>query len=296
MAPFTRRQFLLASTASAFAATAYQFRYVLSTCLYGQGRIEQILPEVRKTGASALDIWPKKWGAQREQIDEIGHDRFTALLNEHRVSVGVLSRYDLGPFGLGPELPVGRKFGAKAIICGARGPKGLSGDALKSAVRDFAEQMKPHVAAAAEAGLTIGIENHGASLTEHPDSLKWLIEFTPPTIGIALAPYHLEQNPALIASLIRDLGNRIVLFYAWQRGKGLGKDVSPQQVLEQLPGRGPMDFVPIVAALRQIQYAGWVAIFLHTVPGGLPIRESTAAVTAEIRRSRDYLHSSLKRS
>ena len=48
-----------------------------------------------------------------------------------------------------------RKLGSKSIICGARGPKGLSGDALKSAVRDFAEQMKPHVAAAAEAGITL---------------------------------------------------------------------------------------------------------------------------------------------
>ena len=273
---------------SQLAESGFRFRYVLSTCLYGNGRIEQILPEVRKTGAEFIDVWPKNFGGQREQMDEIGLEKTAALLKQRKVRIGALSRYDLGPFGLEPELKVARVFRCQTIVCGARGPRGLAGAELKAAVREFAESMKPHIAAASEAGVTIGIENHGSALIEHPDSLKWLVEFTPPGLGIALAPYHLDQDPVAIARLIRELGNRIVFFYAWQHGKGLSKELTSEQVLEQLPGRGPMDFRPIAGALKQVGYAGWVAVYMHTVPGGKPIRESTHLVTAEVERARKY--------
>ncbi len=62
----------------------------------------------------------------------------------------------------------------------------------------------------------------------------------------------------------------------------------------QLPGRGPLDFCPILAALRRINYQGWTEIFMHPVPRGVPIMEPTEAVTAEINRSRAYLARLLK--
>jgi sugar phosphate isomerase/epimerase len=34
----------------------------------------------------------------------------------------------------------------------------------------------------------------------------------------------------------------------------------------QLPGRGEMDFVPIVAALKKINYSGWTEVFMHPIP------------------------------
>jgi len=150
--------------------------------------------------------------------------------------------------------------------------------------------MKPHLEVAEETGVTIAIENHGNNLIDSPDSLKWLAELRPSKhLGIAFAPYHLPQEADLLGQLIRDLGDSIEMFYAWQHGMGCTKKLPKEQELLQMPGRGKLDFTPLIAALRDIQYTGWTEIFMHPVPRGIPILESTAEVTAEINRSRRYL-------
>ncbi|MBN1491658.1 MAG: sugar phosphate isomerase/epimerase, partial [Phycisphaerae bacterium] len=168
--------------------------------------------------------------------------------------------------------------------------KGLQGDALKAAVRTFVEQLKPHVAVAEELNVTIGIENHDNSLIESPDSMRWFAEFAASKhVGIALAPYHLPQDPEVIGKLIEALGPKLVQFYAWQHGKGCREKLPKAEELLQMPGRGSMDFTPIVAALKRIRYTGWTEIFMHPVPRGVPILETPAEVTAEINRARTYL-------
>ena len=56
-----------------------------------------------------------------------------------------------------------------------------------------------------------------------------------------------------------------------------------------MPGRGKLNFVPILAALKKIGYQGLTEIFMHTTPRGISILESTVAVTQEINRARGYL-------
>ncbi|MDA1314226.1 MAG: sugar phosphate isomerase/epimerase [Acidobacteria bacterium] len=259
--------------------------------MYGTMDLGVILPEVTKIGAEFIDVWPRVHGNQREQIEKMGHAAFAAMLDRYGAKLGVLTHYDLGPFALQDEMLVARKFGAELLICGGQGPKDLVGSELKAAVKQFAEQMKPHIAAAEEAGVTIGIENHGNNLIDSPDSVKWLAEFvTSPNLGIALAPYHLEQDPAVIANLVRDLGDRMVMFYAWQHGKGSGKLPKEDELL-QMPGRGPLDFGPIVKALRETHYKGFVSIFMHPYPRGVAIQPTAGDVTSEINRARRYLES-----
>lgn len=62
---------------------SFRLRFVLASAMYGYGDLESILPEVKKTGANAIDIWPKVHGNQREQIEAMGEARFKSLLNEH---------------------------------------------------------------------------------------------------------------------------------------------------------------------------------------------------------------------
>ena len=157
-------------------------------------------------------------GNQREQIEEMGHEKFTAMLKRHRTDLGCITRYDLGPFGLQKEMAFAKKFGAKVMVCGGRGKRGLKGTELKAEVKKFTELLKPHLAAAEAAGVTIAIENHSSNLINTPDSLKWLAELAPSKhLGIALAPYHLERrgvDAAGHAALIKALGNRIVGAFA----------------------------------------------------------------------------------
>ena len=266
------------------------FNYILGSCMYGYTPVEEVVPEVEKVGASAIDIWPKVHGSQREDLDRLGEKKFAQLLREHDVQLGCITQYKLGPFGLQDELRLAQRLGCQLIVTGAKGPKGLSGDELKAGIRKFIEQMQPHLAVAEETGVTIAIENHGNNLIDTPDSIRWLLELCPSKhLGLAMAPYHLPQDADALVSLIRDAGERMKMFYAWQHGLGCMEKLPKEQELLQLPGRGELDFGPLVQALKETNYQGWTEIFMHPVPRGVPILETTSAVTTEINRAREYL-------
>jgi len=300
----TRRTFCRVAAAASAAvimcpglaepAQPFRLRYVLGSSMYGKTKLAEIVPEVRKTGAEHIDLWPVPHGDQREQMDAMGVDRLTELLATHQVRLGMTTRYDLGPLGLADELRLLGKLGGQLLVTGSVGPKDVSGAEAKAAVAKFVEQMKPQVAVAEECGVTIGIENHARALISTPDSIRYLAEMSPsPRLGIALAPYHLPQDEGQLARMIEDLGPKLVLFYAWQHGQGCMKKMPKAEELEQMPGRGKLDFRPILAALKKIAYAGWTEIFMHPTPRGIPILDTTAEVTAEIVRARKYLEGCL---
>ncbi len=298
-----RRQFLTASATSCFLAAAchhqpqkkLQFKYLLASSMYGKLPLAVIVPQIALAGASALDVWPEVHGNQREQIDEMGVESFQALLERHHTRLGCLTQFPLGPFGLTEEIKFASQLACRTIVTGSRGPRGLKGQELKSAVARFVEQMKPHLETAASAGVTIAIENHSNSLIHSPDSIRWLVELrTSDKLAIALAPYHLPQDTAAISNLIRQIPGGIAVFYAWQYGEGCMTQLPKERELLQLPGRGELDFQPILQALADVDYQGWTEIFMHPFPRGIPIHPTADAVTAEINRSRDYLNHLLK--
>ena len=273
----------------------FALNYMLASCMYGYMYIGEILPEVTKCGATNLDLWPKKHGNQREQLTDLGETRFAELLQKHNVKLGCITQYALGPFGLTEEFQLAKRFGCELIVTGGEGPKGLAGVELKSTVREFVERLKPHLAAAEENNVTVAIENHANNLFESADSLRYLRDLSPSKhLKIGLAPYHLPQDAEQLATLIRDLGDSIAMFYAWQYGNGCMTRLPKEEELLQLPGRGPLDFAPLLKALRDIQYQGWTEIFMHPVPRGIPILETAEEVTSEINRSREYLAERLR--
>lgn len=268
----------------------FRFRFLVGSSLYGYAGLDQIVPQVRATGATAIDIWPKVHGNQREQLDEMGEAAFAELLARDDITLGCITQYKLGPFGLRDEMRLAQRFGCRSIVTGAVGPRDLSGAELKSAIVDFVEKLKPHLAVAEETGVTIAIENHAGNLIWSLDAIRWLADLRPSNhLAIALAPYHLDQDPELIAELIRSLGDRMDVFYAWQHGKG-SMTAQPKEAQRlQLPGRGDLDFAPIVRALRETDYQGWTEVFMHPYPRGTAVDEDLAIVTAEIKRGADHL-------
>ena len=67
--------------------------------MYGCTSLKDIVPEVAKTGASALDIWPKPHGDQREQLDAMGEEKFSELLQKYNVTLGCITQYQLDHSG-----------------------------------------------------------------------------------------------------------------------------------------------------------------------------------------------------
>lgn len=297
-----RRQFLQ-SLAVAAAATAlspaaraaqrepFRLRYILSSAMYGEMPLDVILPEVAKTGSEAIDIWCKVHGNQREQIDAMGDDAFAARLAKHRVKLGVSTRYPLGPTGLQAEMRWMKKFGGGIIVTGSKGPREPQGEAAKAGVREFLELMKPHVAAAEENGVVIAIENHDKQLLYHPDSLRYFAELNRSRhLGVAFAPHHLHAWTDQIPALLRDLGaDQIPFMYFQEHSDGIRQKVAKEIELQQLPGFGRLDYRPIVQALRDIRYRGYVEIFMHPTPRGIPILPTVAEITGAINRSRAYV-------
>lgn len=300
----TRRDFLKYSAATAVtaslpfgaaeAAAGFKLDYILASSLYGQLPIKDILPEVAKVGATHIDIWPKSHGSQREELDAMGEEAFMALLAEHNVKLGMTTRYDLGPFKVKEELALAGRHGARIVITGSTGFKGDAAS-LKGAVKDFVEKLKPMAAAAEEAGVILGIENHSNALINAPDSLRYFAELaTSPGLGIAYAPYHLPSDAALQGQLIRDIGPKLCHFYAWEHGYGSHKPMPRAREMQQLPGFGQLDFVPLLQGLKDIDYAGWTSVFMHPTPRGIPIMPTIPESTSALNRSKDYLEDCLK--
>jgi len=302
-----RRRFLQTSTllslgacsaltdrAVAAAKPDFKLNYILASSLYGYATLADILPEVSKTGAQAIDLWPMKHGNQREQLDDMGEANFVELLKKHQVTLGCITQYPLGPFGLQNELRLAQRLGCQTIVTGAKGPIHLKGTELKMAVGDFIEQMKPHLAIAEETGVTIAIENHAKNLIDSPDSLRYLAELSPSRhLGIAFAPYHLPQDEALLAHLLRDVMPRVEVFYAWQHGNGCMQAMPKAEELLQMPGRGKLDFTPMLKVLKENNFQGWTEIFMHPFPRGIPILETNSGVTTEVNLARAYLETLL---
>ena len=293
-----RRHFLQSlaalTAAPAWAASSpWKLNYMLASAMYGNLSLTEILPEVKKTGATAIELWPKKHGTQREELDAMGYDKFADLLELHGVGFGGSTRYDLGPLKLTEEIKLVKKLGGTFIVTGGTGEYKVSPEQLRLNVTEFVEKMKPHAALAAENGVEIGIENHINNLIDTPDSLRWLADDIRdlPGIGIALAPYHLPQDPKLLSDLIRHIDQKMTLFYAWEHGLGCMKPMPKEEEIQQMPGRGKLDWKPLLQALKDVNFTGPTEIFMHPTPRGIPILPTAAETTAEIVRAKNHLDS-----
>jgi len=304
----TRRSFLAGCGAAAATAgagralpaaagqPAWKPRWILASALYGDFPLADVVPEVKKTGAGLIDLWPAPHGRQREEVDALGGDRVRELFTAHGVALGGIACYRVGAFNLAGELALARRLGGAGtvVVTTAAGKGGLQGEDLAAAVREFLDGLRPGIAAAEETGGVIAIENHSSSLLQTADGIRLFADaVTSDRVGIALAPHHLPQDADLIATLARDLGPRLKFVYAQQHGKGAKEKLPKEDELLQLPGRGPLDFGPLMRQLAAQRFAGPVEIFMHPVPRGVPILDTVAAITAEVNRARAHLEALL---
>lgn len=302
----TRRDFLrlaggasiavLGARAAQAPREAFRLRYVLSTNQYGTLPIQDIVPEVKQAGYEGLDVWAGRWGNQREQIDTMGHEKFAAILRQHGVKVSCYTCMDPGFIKCEPHLRAMVKFGGNQIVAGfpnVPDGKNLRGTALRAGIRGSLEKLKPIIGVAGELGVELAIENHLNGLLETPDGVRILAdEIKEKHVGISFAPFHLPQDAELLGKLVDDVAARILYYYAWQFGDGSG-DLAPSKQKRQLPGVGPLDFKPMLAALKRHRFAGYTSIFMHPTPRGSALASSVKDVTAELNKARAFLDKEL---
>lgn len=262
--------------------------------MYGDTALATVLEQCAKLKTQHLDVWPRRHGTQREQLDELGKAKVIQMLEKHEVEISSITRFDLGAFGLRDEFKVARSYEAGLVVTGAGGPKGLTGQESKRAIQAFAEKLKPELDIASAESVTLTLENHSNTLLCEPDSIRWLMESLEGyNYGIELAPYHLPQDPHLIASIIKELGDKLKIFCAWQYGNGCMKPMPKDEELAQMPGVGKLDFGPMVAAMREMRYQGYVMVFMHATPRGIPIMPTVDETTQQIQLAMHYLNRQL---
>lgn len=282
-------------------APDFHLKHLLATSLFGTEKLAVILPICKSLGISVIDLWPKIHGSQREELTEMGEDRFLSLLHQHNVKLGCITQFPLGPFGLQEEIKLCQRLNCHTIVTGSGGQAGLRADDQKQAIKKFFDSIQPHWDHARNHQVTIAIENHSKSLLDSPDSLRWFHEFHDQTsrgdksgLGIAFAPYHLPQESTLLAQLLKEVLPCTSLFYAWQHGKGCMQAQPKEDELLQLPGKGDLDFAPLLEVLRTNQYAGWTEIFMHPFPRGIPILADLNLAAEELQNARNYLETRLR--
>ena len=84
------------------------------------------------------------------------------------------------------------------------------------------------------------------------------------------------------------------MFYAWQHGMGCMKKLPKEQELLQMPGRGELDFRPLLRPCAISNTPGGPRSSCIPCRAGIPILDTTDAVTDEINRARDYLEKQLR--
>lgn len=274
-------------------------QYVLSSAMYGDLPLATVLPEVARTGSVGIDIWRKRHATHREQITEMGDEAFQDLLQKNNTQLSISTCYPLGPFKQDDEMRWVKANEGFMTVCGSgkMGDRDPVGAEAKRQVKAFFEKLKPHYELAESLGVTMSIENHKNSMLSSPDSIRYFYELNPSShVGVAFAPHHLYDAIDEIPKLIREGGKENIPFIYFQEYHLSSKqEMVKVEELKQMPGFGSLDYVPILAALRDIEFDGLAEIFMHPTPRGTPMLPTATEITQVINHSREYLTDCLNR-
>jgi sugar phosphate isomerase/epimerase len=253
--------------------TPWPLQLSTSTVQFSSLSVEKACERIAALGFAAVDFWHAGFGCPH--LDEIekrlGSEGLKDLLAKNSLKLYAFTCYNVGANAGYPRFAelLGKAGGGVAVREARYGKiKDLTAE-----MKDLLEQLKPQLELAEKYNSRIAIENHADSLLNSKDSFKALVELNRnPRLGIALAPYHLQAAEIPVEEVIGIAGKQLLFFYAWQNAKGT----------KQLPGVGPADFTPWIAALARAGYAEYVNPFMHGHPG--PDEMTKGLVTA-----RDYL-------
>lgn len=266
---YSRRHFLrVGAAAVAGTTTAFQLaqgarpqsrpwsmRLSCSSIAFSSLPIEKAVERIADLGFDAIDIWSAHAGCPHldDVLNRLGPEALTELLEQHNLDLYSFSVYR-GGYPRYAEL-LGKAGGGVAV----RGSGAFSDpDNLTKSMKQFLEGLKPELELAEKYDSYVAIENHsGRPILNYLDSIKAFTDLNQhPRLGIALAPYHIQKNQESVEDAIKSCGDQLFFFYAWQNAAGTG----------QLPGIGPTDFTPWLAALAEIKYQYPVTPFMHHEP------------------------------
>ena len=249
-----------------------RFTFSSSTVLYAEQTLERACAELASVGVEAIDLWHVRGWCEHLRA---GAPAVAATLRRHGLRLEAVSAFGAGEEELATLLPVAAELGAHALVTGSAGPDVTPGA--------LAERMRPLVRQAGALGIRLAIENHGQATVDSLASMVELAERLPdPAFGYALAPIHLWNRGEDTAEAVRCLRERIAFMYLWDWGPTAQADWKDPQ--EQFFGAGRIDFTPVFAALRAIDYRRPLCVFAHG-PEHWPPERTTRELGAALGRA-----------
>jgi sugar phosphate isomerase/epimerase len=262
---------LLAGHGSALGAEGrWKMRLSGSSIAFSSLSIEQACERIAGLGFEAIDVWSAHAGCPHldDVLNRLGPEGLKSLLAKNKLKLYAFSVYR-GGYPRYAEL-LGKSGGGVAIR-GSAGP--CEPAELTKGMKAFLEGLKPEIELAEKHDSYLAIENHGNALLHSLDSFKAFTDLNAhPRLGIALAPYHVQAAGESVEEAIAISGGQLLFFYAWQKAPEAG----------QLPGYGPTDCTPWIAALAKAKYRWYVNPFMHHEP-------EPDAMSEALAKSRDYL-------
>ncbi len=244
----------LLSASAAAAEEPWRMRLSCSTIAFSSRPIEEACQRIAALGFEGVDVWSAHAGCPHldDVQNRLGPEGLKEVLAKNKLSLYAFSVYQ-GGYRKYAEL-LGKCGGGVAV----RGSAGACKPAdLTTRMKAFIEGLKPDVELCEKYDSYLAIENHGGALLNTLDSFKAFADINKnPRLGIALAPYHLQARGESVEEAIAASGKQLFFFYAWQKAGGTG----------QLPGVGPTDCTPWIAALAAAGYAWYVNPFMHHEP------------------------------
>lgn len=255
------------------ARAPWPLRLSTSTVQFSSLPVEKACEQIAGLGFAAVDFWHAGFGCPHmDEIEKrLGPEGLKELLARNKLKLYAFTCYNVGANAGYPRFAeLLGKAGGGIAVREARYGKVQN---LTAEMKALLEELKPQLELAEKYNSRIAVENHADSLLSSRDSFKAFVELNQnPRLGIALAPYHLQAEGIPVEEIIAIAGKQLIFFYAWQKADGM----------QQLPGVGPADFTPWIAALAKAGYAEYVNPFMHGHPG---VDEMAKGLTT----ARDYL-------
>jgi sugar phosphate isomerase/epimerase len=153
-------------------------------------------------------------------------------------------------------LSLAKEIGAPSVTTEPGGP--LDGRPWAAMLDLFVEELKPVVEHAEAVGVPLLVEPEPDLLIETADQyLEFADRIQSPMLGLNFDIGHffcVGDDPAATVVRLKDHTRHVHL-----------EDIAATRVHHHLiPGDGVIDFPAVVAALRQVSYAGWVTVELYT--------------------------------
>lgn len=266
----------------AFSSNAFRNYSLEETC--------RILADIGYEGVEIMCDRPHAWPAD---LDRAKIESIRAVLRETRLGVSNLNAFmmcaapDGGfhhPSWIEPDesrrelrrrhtidcIEIAMMVGATRLSTEPGGP--LDGRPRGEMMDAFRRELAPAARAAELAGVELNVEPEPELLIENADQFdEFMRGVESPAVGLNFDLGHFYCVGADPATVIRRFGRRI-------RHVHLEDIAADRRHFHLPPGRGAIDFGSVFAALRAVNYRGWVTVELY------PFTEDAPAVAKEAYR------------